>query len=92
MRKEAVDCLDGLGAAAQVEGGGGEHSAIIILVSSQSSQIQMRRDHSATSFASSQKFGGEMHHSQYQVFVMSQEDKSRSRVWGRQQLIGSSTE
>lgn len=66
--------MDGLGAAAQVEGGGAALYAIIILVSSQSSQIQMSRGHSATSFASSKKFGGEMHNSEYQVFVMSQED------------------
>lgn len=73
--------------------GEGQHSAIIILVSSQSSQIQMSRGHSAASFASSKKFGGEMHNSEYQVFVMSQEDKSRSRGWGGgQQLIGSSPE
>lgn len=62
--------------------GEGQHSAITILVSSQSSQIQMSRGHSATSFASSKKFGGEMHNSEYQVFVMSQEDKSRSREVG----------
>lgn len=51
----------------------------------------MGRDHSATPFASFKKMGGEMHNFECQLFVMSQEDTSRSqgRMRGGALLIGS---